>query len=89
VIFFSPFFPVLPEAVMASSDVDYDVAALTAKLQTFALTQSKNGDKMDSKTVGKMAKECWPKALQPRVDSSVFPKVMDKTTKSVSTSIYL
>uniref|UniRef100_A0A8W8MME7 TPPP family protein C32E8.3 n=1 Tax=Magallana gigas TaxID=29159 RepID=A0A8W8MME7_MAGGI len=65
---------------MASSD-DYDYDALVEKMKAFALTQTKNASKMDSKTVGKLAKECWPKALQPRIDSSVFPKVMDKTTK--------
>lgn len=66
---------------MASGEDDYDVDALTEKLKAFALTQTKSSAKMDSKTVGKMAKQCWPKALQTRVDSSVFPKVMDKTTK--------
>ncbi|XP_048735046.1 tubulin polymerization-promoting protein family member 2-like [Ostrea edulis] len=69
---------------MASGEDDYDVDALTEKLKAFALTQTKSSAKMDSKTVGKMAKQCWPKALQTRVDSSVFPKVMDKTTKSIS-----
>lgn len=68
---------------MASSE-DYDYDALVEKMKAFALTQTKNASKMDSKTVGKLAKECWPKALQPRIDSSVFPKVMDKTTKSIN-----
>lgn len=73
----------LPQtSTMASSD-DYDYDALVEKMKAFALTQTKNASKMDSKTVGKLAKECWPKALQPRIDSSVFPKVMDKTTKLV------
>nr|XP_022333337.1 tubulin polymerization-promoting protein family member 3-like [Crassostrea virginica] len=69
---------------MASAEDDYDIDALTEKLKAFAVTQTKSSSKMDSKTVGKIAKECWPKPLQTRVDSSVFPKVMDKTTKSIS-----
>ncbi|XP_062567489.1 tubulin polymerization-promoting protein family member 2-like [Saccostrea cucullata] len=68
---------------MASAGDDYDIDELTKKLKSFALTQTKKDDKMDSKTCGKMAKECWPKALQTRIDSSVFPKVMNKTTKSI------
>lgn len=66
---------------MASAEDDYDIDALTEKLKAFAVTQTKSSSKIDSKTVGKIAKECWPKPLQTRVDSSVFPKVMDKTTK--------
>lgn len=72
---------------MASSE-DYDYDALVEKMKAFALTQTKNASKMDSKTVGKLAKECWPKALQPRIDSSVFPKVMDKTTKWVLSCMF-
>lgn len=66
---------------MATGEENYDIDALTEKLKAFALTQTKSAAKMDSKTVGKVCKECWPKSLQTRVDSSVFPKVMDKTTK--------
>ncbi|XP_062587254.1 tubulin polymerization-promoting protein family member 3-like [Saccostrea cucullata] len=69
---------------MASGGDDYDIDALTEKLKAFAMAQIKTSAKMDSKTVGKVAKECWPKPLQTRIDSSVFPKVMDKTTKSIS-----
>lgn len=69
---------------MATGEENYDIDALTEKLKAFALTQTKSAAKMDSKTVGKVCKECWPKTLQTRVDSSVFPKVMDKTTKSIS-----
>lgn len=78
------YFSSTSELTMASSGENYDLDALVAKLKEFSLTQTKNASKMDSKTVGKMAKECWPKPLQTRIDSSVFPKVMDKTTKSVS-----
>lgn len=76
---FSEFQPTSNFTMASSEDYDYD--ALVEKMKAFALTQTKNASKMDSKTVGKLAKECWPKALQPRIDSSVFPKVMDKTTK--------